>query len=481
MQEQVVTQIQSARPRKRVPGQAVFRAHPPPYLAKVSTTAATSPNENGSEPPRTRKAHRKSRAGCRNCKMRRVKCDETRDGGCLKCRSLGIDCDYLTPKPSPATRHFALVKKSDLVNGGSSPGNVVLPTSPAATVTYSLSFVPQLPIKPTHTNGMMTDPLAVFHHFNTLTSHTCGSIQGQRVMQSYMLEVAMQTPYLMHALLGTAAAHMAYLLPADVNAVQHSKHNLADAYHWDHSLKLFRRELSRNGANKANMDALLSTLMLVSVQQFCARPRSSPSAGKSFVCLDSERDREDALQFLSVQSGFSILIRQLGQHLVSSAWITVLHDANIHEHVEPCGGKTWEQAYPNVEADETELMFCDLCKIDDFSKEENNPYYLTLEVLLHLRRMRPIRNQHFNKIITFLGKINSNFEKLLIDRDVRALLILLHWLPLILSIDQWWIVPRVKQECAAIIQHLNARAKAQKDETITLLLREPVAAIGIVI
>ncbi|KLJ10934.1 hypothetical protein EMPG_13739 [Blastomyces silverae] len=42
---------------------------------------------------RKRKAHRKSRQGCGNCKIRRVKCDEGRPE-CEKCTSFGVSCSY---------------------------------------------------------------------------------------------------------------------------------------------------------------------------------------------------------------------------------------------------------------------------------------------------------------------------------------------------------------------------------------------------
>ena len=42
---------------------------------------------------RKRKTHKKSRKGCNNCKIRRVKCDETHPQ-CEKCLAYGVSCDY---------------------------------------------------------------------------------------------------------------------------------------------------------------------------------------------------------------------------------------------------------------------------------------------------------------------------------------------------------------------------------------------------
>ncbi|KAJ5677008.1 uncharacterized protein N7477_002641 [Penicillium maclennaniae] len=48
---------------------------------------------------RRRRAHTKSRRGCRNCKLRRVKCDEG-SPECQKCQAFGVNCDYSSPNTS---------------------------------------------------------------------------------------------------------------------------------------------------------------------------------------------------------------------------------------------------------------------------------------------------------------------------------------------------------------------------------------------
>ncbi|KAK1139404.1 hypothetical protein N8T08_000767 [Aspergillus melleus] len=45
---------------------------------------------------RQRRAHRKPRHGCRNCKLRQVKCDEAKPR-CAECRLCGVVCDYAGP------------------------------------------------------------------------------------------------------------------------------------------------------------------------------------------------------------------------------------------------------------------------------------------------------------------------------------------------------------------------------------------------
>ncbi|OTB00361.1 hypothetical protein M426DRAFT_324400 [Hypoxylon sp. CI-4A] len=48
---------------------------------------------------RTRRTHKKSRAGCFNCKQRRIKCDEHKPT-CNNCQRFSISCDF-SPKSAP--------------------------------------------------------------------------------------------------------------------------------------------------------------------------------------------------------------------------------------------------------------------------------------------------------------------------------------------------------------------------------------------
>ncbi|KFY37988.1 hypothetical protein V495_06813 [Pseudogymnoascus sp. VKM F-4514 (FW-929)] len=47
----------------------------------------------GKVPIASRRRHKKSRGGCGNCKLRSVKCDETKPG-CKRCAAYGVSCSY---------------------------------------------------------------------------------------------------------------------------------------------------------------------------------------------------------------------------------------------------------------------------------------------------------------------------------------------------------------------------------------------------
>jgi len=55
--------------------------------------AAPKPSTGTAQAKRKIASHRKSRQGCRNCKLRKIKCDESRPS-CAKCQNYGILCNY---------------------------------------------------------------------------------------------------------------------------------------------------------------------------------------------------------------------------------------------------------------------------------------------------------------------------------------------------------------------------------------------------
>ncbi|KAE8418128.1 hypothetical protein BDV36DRAFT_283255 [Aspergillus pseudocaelatus] len=120
---------------------------------------------------RLRKAHRKSRNGCRNCKLRRVKCDEVQPA-CQRCSAYGVLCNYGPDAP-------------DLQMAREIEDPAVI--SADATTTLELT-------------RECRDHLISFEKSGTLV--TIATVHHNEVLQ-----LACLNPYLMHVTLAIAAMH----------------------------------------------------------------------------------------------------------------------------------------------------------------------------------------------------------------------------------------------------------------------------------
>jgi hypothetical protein len=457
---------------------------------------------------RARKSHKKSRTGCGQCKRRRVKCDENRDGGCLKCRSHGIgdQCDFLNLQPTLGRKLVQIqAKKADVqLQNGSQPS---IDLSSSSTPDSSLTVVEgqyydcydalPLTVLPSAATlfvtsilgdaqrSKITSPLATLHHFEEFTAYTCGSPMGQRIIQSSILSLAARWHFLLHAILGTAAAHMCYLLPAKANALQNARNKAADAYHWGLAVKLFRQELiggeDAPGATRENRDALLSTIMLVAIHQFILREEDGVTPDTrdeelnwrgSFVLVEDDDKRLLALEWLTIQSGFKVLLDQIRHFIADSIWIPVLEDAAINPSLSISNEAN--------STDDVERILCDFCNISKESTLENNAYYGSVQTVLHFRRLRPIRQDMFNKLIRVIGRLTHDMRRLLWFRDTAALLVLSHWLTLMAELNQWWLTQRAKREVHAIVVYLTSQdVDLDTARRLRTVLLEPASLVGL--
>ncbi|KAH7235418.1 hypothetical protein BKA59DRAFT_425319 [Fusarium tricinctum] len=81
-----------------------------------AASATTAPNRSSLSPQPTRGQGQRSRAGCRICREKKVKCDETRPF-CRRCIRLNLSCDYTRVPRKKYTRRSAAAN----VNSFSSP------------------------------------------------------------------------------------------------------------------------------------------------------------------------------------------------------------------------------------------------------------------------------------------------------------------------------------------------------------------------
>ena len=138
----------------------------------------------------------------------------------------------------------------------------------------------------------MTPFLQTLRHFELFTYATLGSPVLQEIMESSILAMALQKPYLMHAILGVAACHLSHLVSATHQPTLHYQCVVADAYHWQKALPLLREEFnSPHSIGPHNMDALFGTCALLFIHSFqCTDADPRRRWGSSVLTLASLRN-----------------------------------------------------------------------------------------------------------------------------------------------------------------------------------------------
>ncbi|KAI3319003.1 hypothetical protein HD806DRAFT_510656 [Xylariaceae sp. AK1471] len=173
-----------------------------------------------------RRSAKKSRHGCRECKRRHVKCDETKPS-CVNCNIHHLQCSFLSPYslPIPRTAPAAVLYPKSPTSGSSPPDDIVQYTgivTPSSTHDTPELSTPLFHDGPTFTNGSLvsTDQTFKLHHLELLHNYRTG-VLDYRILDdatadgfyAMTIRTAVQAPYLMDQLLAVSAANMSTQRP----------------------------------------------------------------------------------------------------------------------------------------------------------------------------------------------------------------------------------------------------------------------------
>ncbi|KAI5246662.1 hypothetical protein E4T42_06324 [Aureobasidium subglaciale] len=177
----------------------------------------TERRERAEARARQRRAHKKSRNGCSQCKKRHIKCDE-KQPACSGCVIAGLDCPFAsdlttlhgTVQASPATSSnvSTISRQSPLITAALSPSTLGRFNSGID----SADRFEDVDVNMVH--------LQLFSHFMSDTSRTFIKTDSSlEVYQRNLRECVFSQRYLMHEVLSLAALHMS-LQSASQSAVQ---------------------------------------------------------------------------------------------------------------------------------------------------------------------------------------------------------------------------------------------------------------------
>ncbi|KAI1634660.1 hypothetical protein F4809DRAFT_617709 [Biscogniauxia mediterranea] len=148
-----------------------------------------------------RRSNKKSRYGCKQCKQRHIKCDETRPS-CVNCKTCNRDCSYLTT--------IAVRKVTNPTTLPTSPPSLTCQLHYDTTRLISSSLptahTPETPFA--NEQVFKLHHLELLHHFKTEIVRDMAIVEaGAELFIDMTVRQAVRTPYLMDQLLAISALH----------------------------------------------------------------------------------------------------------------------------------------------------------------------------------------------------------------------------------------------------------------------------------
>ncbi|KAI1805696.1 hypothetical protein F4811DRAFT_560916 [Daldinia bambusicola] len=376
----------------------------PEIDSSSSKPSGDSPDSN--KPYHTKRPHKKSRAGCQQCKRRKVKCDEIRPT-CKACRLRKEKCIY----PTTSTAQSATLvtrstptSKSPSFSPRSSPRSSF--ESDASTVVVS---------EPMYRPSEMTDALDMkMLWFYTTRGYQFFSIQTGRspavdhILQVKVVQHAFQSPFLMNCLMAVSSLHLrAMSQPVPLHRT---------AGYCSRAFEGYRRAIE--AANPPDFPALIAcSLLMVAVS---SHPFREPDAKPLYVA-----------DWMQVWRGISLIFEIVTPRVLQDSGMAMLF------YRPPVDLEKSASYIPN-----NLLFMVASIKPGDADDEHQQIYYDMLKYLGSL--YQEVREHGFSpildlRIVTFLTFVPRAFIPLAKEHRPRALILLAHYLAFSkITNHVWW-------------------------------------------
>ena len=393
---------------------------------------------------RRRRVHQKSRRGCGNCKLRRVKCDETYPR-CQRCTSFGVSCDYdSTSDELQLTMNGAGVFHTPQK----------LPVSFNQLILSMVNTSPKMglpDLEPDFVYEMRLEDLETLARFRSRTVLTIGTKETIHVYQKEWFKVACEHPMFMHVVLAMTLMHDRHL--AGFNGIPH----YSEAYHHYQGTMMFKRKLTNHQTHEK--DALWASAALLGAMSFahvdaCTREEAWPLKAPS----------ESDLSWLRMTDGKKVVWKLANP----------MREGSIIKEI-------WQHA-TSLKAEEAYgLANCpsaaELDRLRDYTAGDDNPCRDAAAILMPLLAME-CNHSTIVKFLSFTSHTDSEYRLLLGKKDPVALLLLAYWYAKVCPYKQWWVQPRAMLECQAICVYLDKYHSIE--EGIQDLLQFPKLMSGLV-
>ncbi|KAI0388073.1 hypothetical protein F5Y04DRAFT_274926 [Hypomontagnella monticulosa] len=389
-------------------------------------------------PPR--RSHKKSRAGCRRCKARKIKCDEVHPR-CGNCTKHGVACDFEHPGivDSLSPVETATPRPSTSSNCDS-PSTGTLPPTPSVDPGTPLPLYrnPEpLPLTAKSTRSSRMMELKLLHHYTTITCETLAisSPVSEKIWRDTVPNLAFTgANFLADALLAVSALHLRSHAPQDQELIRASHSYMAS------TLSEYGASLSK-GINESNAEALFLTAALIAFQSTASRIFTRDDSGDL-------KDRSDGYALpLSWFHSF-----QGVKAVVASSWQWLRHSGIVVPIIESQPALNLDLSGQNanffghlLNGVEEEALNMD---------DDPTTQMLTRQAYQHAVAVLDWAHKipHTGAPLVFLASVSRRFVELLEARRPRALAILASYFGLLKCLDGvWWLKGVSRREIMGIV------------------------------
>ncbi|KAF3061061.1 hypothetical protein GL218_03715 [Daldinia childiae] len=386
-------------------------------------------------PPR--RSHKKSRAGCRRCKARKIKCDEVHPR-CGNCTKHGVACDFEHPGIVDTLSPVETPRPTTSTSNCDSPSTSTLPPTPSVELSTPLPLYrhPEpLPLTNSNKSNRMME-LKLLHHYTTITCQTLAisSPVSEKIWRDTVPNLAFTgAEFLADALLAVSALHLRSHAPQDQELIRASHSYMAS------TLSEYSARLGK-GITESNAEALFLTAALIAFQS---------TASRIFTRDDSSdlKDRSDGYSLpLSWFHSFQGI-----KAVVASSWQWLRHSGIVIPIIE-------SQPALNLDLSGQNANFFGhlLTGVEDEVANQDDPatQELTRQAYQHAVAVLDWAHKipHTGAPLVFLATVSRRFVELLESRRPRALAILASYFGLLKSLDSvWWLKGLARREVMGIV------------------------------
>ncbi|KAI0007947.1 hypothetical protein F4779DRAFT_642298 [Xylariaceae sp. FL0662B] len=387
-----------------------------------SSNAAPSQNSpSPSKPYHPKRPHKKSRSGCKQCKRRKVKCDEARPA-CKACTLRKQTCIYP-------------INASVSVKANAADSRDLAVTSSSSSLQPEATVVPQPLFRPGAAADIIDMKMLWFYTTYTFCYFSVDSTRSPAIdhaLQVKVVEYAFQSPFLMDCLMGLSALHLQSLnqpIPPQRALTYRAK-----------AFEGYRDAIER--AKPADFPALIACSLLMAA--LSSQTFREPDGGFLYI-----------IDWMQIWRGISLIFDIVSPQRLQESGLAMLF------YRPPVDLEKSVSYIPN------HLLFM-IASIgpNDSDYEHQQTYYDTLKYLGSLyvemkeHGFSPIMDL---RIITFFTFIPRPFIPLARELRPRALVILAHFLCFVKLVNPaiWWMrgiadreIPQICQEVGDEWAHL---------------------------